>query len=798
MNLAVFLASFCVLAYELAFMRIFSFAQWHNLSSLIITTALMGWGLSGTAVALVRGRLRKSPRAWNGHLQLCLLMLPLSMGLGFIMASGLTFNPYEMSLDLKQVLFFCLYFALMALPFLWGGAVVCIAFVLQPAAPTYFFNLLGSGTGTLAVLGGSFFLHPYDLAGWVGVISIVPALLHAFSTRASAASKIITVLACLTVGAALTIRTPESTWVSQFKPLSAALTLPDARIIHEACSPLSVVQVVEAEGLRSTAGLSLACPFQVPVQKGLFFNGGGMTPVTPYDGSPDNAGYVRWLSSFLPFFAMPDPGAKSALIVGAGGGQSLLQARAAGFKTIHGVEADANVIALMTGPLAEFSGGIYTRPGVQVFHGDARPFIRQAPIPYDLIDISLVDSFNAAASGVFALNENYLYTREALQEFLSRLTPGGILSLTRWITTPPRDNIKLMNTAIAALTHMGVQAPGSHLMAIRSLQTLTLLVSPRPLPKALVDRGKAFARRCLFDLVWAPGIRAQATNRFIRMKEPAYFNAAAALLSKERRQYEIGYPFDITPATDNRPYFYNFFKPAVLDYILKFGPAQVPITEWGYLVLVILLVPVSGVSCLMILVPLVLSGRPARAIRLLPYFALTGLGFFFIEMPMIQKLVKFLGHPAYSISITLAGLLLFSGLGALYSDRLLGRRATRTRRLHIAILAILAATLFFAFGSDALLSLAAAWPLAGKMALVLGMLALPGYFMGIPFPLGLEQVRKSRPELVPLAFGINGFFSVAAILLAALGAVLSGFNWVLAGAAVSYAGAGIAWHGLRQ
>ncbi len=785
-NFAVFFTSFSLLSYQLIFVRIYAHAHWANLSSVIITMALLGFGFSGSLITPFQKRIQARYETFFSG---ALILFPVFLCMGFILSCLLDFNPYEMAMSLDQAGMIFLYFFLMGLPFFWGSAVICIAFLGHGASITYFYNLLGSGAGALAVLAGSFALHPYEMMGGVIVLALVPALAARTGPRPIMAAGSAALL--VMVALALFFSLPGAKKVSQFKSISSALTLPQARIIHEAYSPLSVVQVVAAEGLRTTAGLSLASPFQVPVQQGIFLNSDAMSPITPFSGNVDEIAYVRYLASFLPFDLLDETYRNQVLIVGTGGGESILKALAGGFDQIDGVETDPNVILLMKTRFAAFSGNIYNLENVSISQEQARSVIRQRVNTYDLIELSLVESYNTSASGVHALNETFLYTIESVQDFFLGLKDDGILAFTQWISTPPRDNIKLFNLVITALRQLGIPEVHTHLIAIRSLQTLTLLVCKQPVSDPMILGTKAFARERLFDLVYYPGIRETEVNQFIMLEKPVYYQAIKGLLGHDAPSFVAAYEFDISPPTDNRPYFYNFFKPALIHSIQTYGPAQVPVTEWGYLVLVILLVVVGVISFFLILFPLMVKAGPIQGPEktILAYFALIAVGFFFIEMPLIQKTIQFLGHPSYSLSIVLAGLLIFSGVGSLFSERLFPEK----NRVPLSILIILLITSLFHFGLDWIFSTFISWPLPGRVLVVLMALAPLGFFLGFPFPRGLERVKQTQDSLVAWAFAVNGFFSVISILSATLLAMIFGYPTVFTLAILCYATAGWVW-----
>ncbi|MBC2705790.1 hypothetical protein, partial [Desulfobacula sp.] len=575
----------------------------------------------------------------------------------------------------------------------------------------------------------------------------------------------------------------------QYKAISGALNLPDAQIVHEAYSPLAVVQVVQAKGLRTTAGLSLISPFQVPVQKGIFFNGSSMSPITPFKGKKNDIRYLQHLAPYLPFHVIDKTKRKRVLIIGSGGGESILKSILSGFKYIEALEVDSRVIFLMKNQFGPYSGHIYTRENVTIHNREARSFIKQTSKKYDLIELAMIDAYNTAASGVYALNETYLYTIESIKDYVGHLNDEGLLAISRWVVTPARDNLKIFSMVIEALRQMGMDDIQNHLIAIRSLQTLTLLVSKSPITGKMIDKTKTFAKERLFDLVYYPGISENQVNRFIQLKTPVYHEALQKLFSNDSKDFIEAYDFDIRAATDNRPYFYNFFKPAVIRYIKTYGPSQIPVTEWGYLILLIILLPVLVISFVFIVLPLLITGPKATRMKktIFAYFSLIAAGYFFIEMSMIQKMILFLGHPSYSLSVIIAGLLIFSGIGSLFSTRIF----PESKRIFFSSLCIIFVTGFYLIFMDPIFSFFISFSLGQKVVLTLMMIAPLGFFMGIPFPCALNFLKREDEFSLAWAWGINGFFSVISILLATILAIIFGFKVVMLIAILCYGCAGV-------
>lgn len=780
----IFFTSAAVLGYEITFTRVFSYAQWQNLSPVIITMALLGSGAAGTVVTIAGDSIRKNPAGWLSALA---FMFPLFTAAGFIISAMLPVNPYAIGFSALQVFYIFIYLVLMCLPFLAGSAIVCVSLMEKPPSAAYAVNLFGSGAGGALPLLLSYYMHPYGIMAAVIMVSLVPAIMLAVN-RGSGPSLIAAAFLTVATASALVFSfTPGFRMVSEYKPVSGALNLPGGRVIYESYSPLSVIQVVEAAGLRSTAGLSLASPYQVPVQRQIYFDGDSPSAVTPYSGAAGETAYIRYLSSWLPYYMRQGGG--RALLIGTGGGESILKAMIAGFGSIDAVEINRGVISLMQDELAVYSGNIYNNEKVRVHSAEGRSFARAGMERYDLIDIPMIDAFNSAASGVYALNESYLYTVESFTVFCSRLSPSGILSVTRWITTPPRDSLKIFNTAAGALRAMNIAEPGRHLMAIRSVQTLTVLVSVSPFTGDDIAALKKFCRERLFDVVYYPGMKQGEADRNIKQENGLLFRSFTALIGPGYKDFIRSYEWDISAADDNRPYFYNFFRPAVMGYIMKYGSRQVPVTEWGCLLLLIILVPVMTVSFICILLPLITGGSPVPGSgRTIPYFALIAAGYFFVEMPLIQKMVLFLGSPVFSMGIIISTILVSGGAGSFFS----GSGFSTGRGIRRCILVISAVILAYSFAIDAFFNVLIQYTIQARIVAAILLVGLPAFFMGIPFPAGLSMLRGRHDTAIPFAWGVNGFFSVISIIAASVGAVTAGYKAVLCIAVMFYMLAGFA------
>jgi spermidine synthase len=540
--------------------------------------------------------------------------------------------------------------------------------------------------------------------------------------------------------------------------------------------------------LRQAPGLSLNARTEPPPQLAVFTDADNMTVINKSIGDREQLAYFDQQTSAVSYHLSA---VNRALILGAGTGNDVLQALYHEIPAIDAVELNPQVAGLVTEDFADYAGHIYQQPQVKLHIAEARGFVASSQEQYDVIQIALLDAFGASSAGLHALNESYLYTVEAFTDYISHLTPDGFLSITRWVKLPPRDNLKMFATALQALKQLGVAHPEKHLMLIRSWQTATLLVKKSEITEQNVEQLNQFCESRGFDIAYYPGIKVTQTNRFNILKEPIFFEASTTLASNQGPQYIQQYKFKISPATDDRPYFFNFFKWELLGEFIKLkDQGGLPLIEWGYIVLIATLVQAVIASLVLILLPLMVSRQnriPKDKTTLLSlfYFLCLGLAFLFIEIAFIQKFVLFLHHPLYAIAVILAAFLLFAGMGSYYS-KTLKNRFGYSGSVRFAVIGIVGLAILYIAGLDALFTAFIASAITLKIIVALVIIAPLAFLMGMPFPLALSALSESFPALIPWVWGVNGCASVISAIIAMILAMHFGFTSVIVSALVLY------------
>lgn len=541
---------------------------------------------------------------------------------------------------------------------------------------------------------------------------------------------------------------------------------------------------------RHAPGLSLNTPTDNPKQLAVFTDGDGMTAMSAFGGDPSGLAYLDFTSSALPFHLLEKP---RVLVLGAGGGSDVLQAIYHQAQSVDAVELNPQIAALVDSAHGDFSGRPFSMPGVSLHLAEARSFVAAHPESWDLIQIPLLDSATAASAGVHSLSENHVYTVEALREYHNHLRPGGLLAVTRWLKLPPRDSLKLVATAKQALIENGVGEPKRRIALIRSWNTTTLLIKNGTLTTDEIGAIRRFCNERSFDVAYVPGMDRDTANRFNILPEPYFHDGTTALLRGDG--FTDRYKFDIRPATDDRPYFFDFFKWRSLPEFLSL-PAQggFHLLELGYPILTATLVQAVLIGAALILVPLVFGGDRVPfdrdSLAVVVYFACLGLAFLFVEIAFIQHFTLFLGHPIFAVSVVLVAFLVFAGAGSAVSASLADRMVRIADPLTMVTAAIVALATAYVVGLPPLFREVASLAVSAKIPLSLALIAPLAFLMGLPFPLGLARLSAAKPRLVAWAWGVNGCFSVISAVLAVVLAIHFGFTVVVLVAAVLYLTAG--------
>jgi hypothetical protein len=815
LSAGIFILSTATLAFEVNLSRLYSVAQFYHFAFMIVSVALLGYGASGTFLALSQSLIPgHSFRITPQRLAWLSLASGASILGSFWIMNRIPFDSFSIAWESQHVAILALQYLAMAAPFFFSGMVVgwLLSGSPQTAGQIYAFNLFGSAAGCLLALAIP------ALVGAEGVVTLSSLLcvISAASFASARSHKIhpnpghvssseigrrkvvlglflagIAMLSILDLGARtgiLPLAPPFELSISPYKDLSYALQASDAQTTFQRWNAFSRVDVVSSSSIHSIPALSFRYLQQPPRQDGLFTDASDLSPLLHPQAQTDFSGFIASSAAY-----QLKPGGKT-LILEPKAGIDILAARSQSAGEIIAVEANPLIVAA--------AAHVYQDPKVKTILETGRSYLRRTTDRYDIILFSLTDSYRPVRSGAYSLSEDYRYTVEAFSDALARLQPNGLLVVTRWLQTPPSEFLRIFATATSALERRG-GIPAEQIIALRGYNTGTLLVKNAAFSEGELDRVRRFAQQRAFDLAFAPRIEAQELNRFNVLPEPVYYTAFTSLLEGSSRQaFYHAYEFDIRPATDDRPFFSHFFKWSQAGQVLaELGKTWQPFGGAGYFVILALLALALLCSLILILLPaLVLRRRRIRETDngsdltqpvpiFLAYFALIGLGFLLVEIPLIQRFILYLGHPAYALAAVLFALLLFSGAGSSLSPRLPVRKTLLVLVLYLGSFPLLLPALF-----QYTLNL----ELGLRLGVTLLVLAPAGFLMGSAFPGGVAWLEKwAASEHIPWVWAANGAASVISAVLAALLALSWGFNFVFLLGALCYAGAWLAIRSTR-
>ena len=773
------LLSVATLMFQISYTRVLSVALWHHFVWMVVSIALLGYAASGTLLTVFPGFL---VRDIDRMLAATSALFSASILLSYGALNRIPFDPARLSWDVLQLLYITVYYIILSIPFLLSG--IAIALTIRKAGRrinrVYFSNLVGSALGSILVLPSFGFLTGPGVIVLSSIIAGASAVAFAMNLKGRvlrfvSAWTIALLLFLPLAGTYLPIR------MSPYKSLMVALRYPDARLLGTEWNAFSRVDVVDSGFVRHAPGLSLSYEDPIPEQIGVIIDGDVINAITRYDGNTSSLAFTEALPTALPYRLHDDP---EVLILGAGGGLEVLTALHHGSLSITAVEANPIVVRLVREDYGAFSGYIYQDERVRAIVSEGRSFVRGSQRVYDTIVLPMAHGASVASSGVYALSEDYLYTVDAFRELLGRLSEDGFLCVSTWLLPPPREDVRMVSLAAAALEDLDVINPSEHIAVIRSWGTITLLVGRSPLGGEEISAIRGFCGEMGFDIVYVPGVEASEVNVYNRFPEPIYYRLVQGMLHAEDREaFYRRYLYDISPTTDERPFFFHFFRwDRLLETYESLDRKWQPLIEGGYLV-PLALVQALVLSVVLIMLPI--RARVGRWVegrwRSLSYFFCLGLGYMFVEMATVQRFILLLGHPSYSISVVIFSLLLASGIGSFIS----GRIEPGGPRHKIILLSIGLLTPLYGLASP-LLSQLLGLPVAIRLLAAFLVVAPLGLLMGMPFPLGVGMLKGTREELIPWAWATNGCASVLGSILPTIVALSYGFSTVFLAAGVAY------------
>jgi len=784
-HLAVFGVSFSALAFEVLLARLFAISQWHHLSFMVISIALFGFAASGTVLSLI-GPTRPSEPAGDlrpAKFAVPSLLCSASIIAAFLGLARLPLDYYRLVLEPVQLVYLLAVYLMLILPFFIAGWIVALAYIANPQrpGPIYFASMTGSALGALAPVALVAAVGELAIVGFAALVPLAAALsgVPAVFSRKSAAQRRSWSGAAFILGWGLVCGT--GVWLltpaaesrlpiksSEYKLLSHVLQYPDTRAVESLSGIRGRIERVRSPHLRFAPGLSLKYTDSLPSAEALFIDRD--QPFFLYDlQSAEGSGFARFTLSFSGYDLVGVP--RQALLIMGSGGLAVACARAAEARNIRIVQPDPH--------LADLVGRHY---GLEVVRDSPRALLARTEDAFDVIHI---ESWGASLPGADALYQDHLLTVDGLKQCLLRLTPQGALVVSRKLMLPPSAALRLWSTVRKALLECGQAEPERCIAMLRNWDTFTLLATRGPIQSP--QRVLEFARRLNFDVVYLNGAEPSDANRFNVFDSPYHFDEIQRLEKAIREgtpeEFFSGYLLDVEPRTDLQPFSGSFLKwNRIGDLYRSLGGRPHTLFLAGEIVVAIVFVQALAVAGALLLIPAVAVAKKAGAAGSseMVYFLGIGAGFIFAELLFIYAGTFFLGDPVVSLAVVLTVLLVSSGAGGLWAQRF-GSIGIRPALLAAAAALLLAAATLWGL-SDRLLALPEIWRYAALSLSVM----IPGFAMGVPFPLGMRFLLQG-PLDRSLAWAVNGCASVLASIAAAQIAISAGLQWILCAALLGYA-----------
>jgi len=825
--LAVAMVSAAIIALQIVIMRVFAVGSWAHFGSMVVSLAMMGFGLTSVVMCAANAWFERN---WRGVANVALLLFGPLIIASNLLAQQIPFNAIFLVSDPLQKWRLFANFVLYLLPFLSGAFFLGAVFLRMKAifGRVYFADLAGAGVGGLVVLATLYVFRPDDLI-------VVPLLLwligsvmwfaHQRSTK-----NLIGVAAVAALCFAVQIFLPSylgisKLAVSDYKGVSYARKFPDNQRIYENASPFGYLEVYSSSYLHFAPGLSDNAAFNLPEMPanaylGMYIDGEGPFGIMRNLSDAESA-YFRYLPMVYPYQIKSDP---NTFVVQFGGGISTEVALRYS-KHVTVAESNPAILAAFRNDktLREFSGDVLGNPKLSAIDYDGRLFLANTDQRFDVIDLSLADSAGLSNPGGFAIVEKYAYTREAMTAYMRALAPGGVLSVTLWNKEePPKSILKLYATmADAARSLEPGAAIDDRFYAVSSyLSTTTVLYKRGGFSAEDMTKLHAHSHAMSFDEITYPGFVYDPTQTTATLDayEAGIFGVEATVKAAGPIEPDAGvaananpaepmadptapppdgtdttstatptqlpattlaqlawsslihggwddiahrYVFDARPLTNNHPYFAAYVKPADLTRVTD--RLELFQDEWGYL----LVWATFGIALLAAIVLIafpvafgwrtIFSRYPGQ-FRTILYFACLGLGYIVVEVSLIAKFVLALSNPTISASILITGMLVFSGLGSLVSERYMERARTVMPRIFVAIAALLIA---YSFLLDPVLDRLGSLPYALRLLFSFALIAPPAFLMGFPMSIAMTWLgRLGKDAMFLWAWGINGSFSV--------------------------------------
>ncbi len=763
-----FLIALASLAIQIILVRLLSVITWYHLAFFSISIAMLGMTAGAIQVYVQKERFDGENKI-EAITRAC-LRFALSIPASLIILCVLPIGFYKSVLSLIVIFVATL---ICAWPFYYAGLVITTVLTRfnAPIGRLYASDLIGASAGCLIVLGGLELVDAPSLMLWC---SSIGALAGACFARSRSVRRYIALALLFFVLGILNAQTPYGVRPMFVKEKFQRLS----EQILERWNSFSRVVVYRQQFLPPQLwGGSPVARGENIFFHGMTIDGAAGTAIRSFD-SPKDIEHLRYDITNVGYYLNRRG---KACIIGVGGGKDIQSALFFGHDAVLGIEVNPIFVDLLQNEFREFAG-LANRDDVTFVVDDARSFLSQSREQFSVIQMALIDTWAATGAGAFSLSENALYTVEAWQTFLSRLSEGGIFTVSRWYSAEHiGETGRVLSLGVESLLRLKVKKPADHMALITIGNVSTLLICQQPLSEADINRLRQVCEALQYQIVHVPnGLPT----------EPILRQILSAQSSDQLAEAVVHAELDYSPPTDDNPYFFNMLKLNHLDTALRGQEGVLSGNLRALATLLVLLIVLGVLTVATIGVPLWLAHRPTTLMQTRGfwfgalYFSLIGSAFMFVEIALIQRLNVFTGHPIYSLGILLFTLIASTGMGSFISDHL-----PLTRRPWVYVFPIITAVGVVALNTilHYLLSHMMAEDTATKILMSVLVIFPVGMLMGLFFPTGMRLVQSSYEDETPWFWALNGIMGVLCSALAVFVSIIFGISTNFYIAAVAYA-----------
>lgn len=783
--LALFLTAFSTLALEITLVRLLSVTTWYHLAFFAISTSMLGMTAGATKVFLQPERF--TPGELNLELAKQCFRFAVSVPFTLLLLCIVPMGFYANFMFIPCLLITTL---ACALPFYFAGIVIAVVLTKYrlPIGKLYSSDLIGASLGCLFVLGGLELFDAPSLILLCGGLAAVAGICFASLAGSTSQKRIGIVLTTIL----LLVGLLNSVSSRGIRPLivKGKTIEPADEYWKEAWNSFSRISVKPPQKVQAQLwGPSPKAPTDLLEQYWMIIDGDAGTTVRRFNTLED----IDHLRYDVTNVAYHIRNGGPACIIGIGGGRDLQSALLFGCKPVTGVEINPIFVRLLKKEFSDFAG-LAKHPDVDIVTAEARSYLTHTDKKFDVIQMSLIDTWAATGAGAFSLSENTLYTVEAWSTFLNRLTDNGLFTVSRWHRADDAgETSRVLSLAMATLFQMGAKNPADHIAMVSVGPVSTLILGRNPLSSADIEKIRQTCKEMDFEVTCLPG--QPPTGALL---QSLY---AATSLNELNATADLA-ELNCSPTTDENPYFFNMLRLRNIGSAFTVKGGVIRGNLFATVTLVALMVTLAVVALVTIIVPLLLkrrSGNPVNIPRVTLwsgalYFSLIGAGFMLAEIGLIQRLTVLLSHPMYALGILLFTLIASTGLGSFLSDRL-----PLTKSPWIFVYPVAAAVAILAVGLVLNWAISNLIPAALWIRIVASIVAIfpIGLLLGMFFPTGMKLVQSVSPNEMPWYWALNGVFGVLCSALAVFISIYFGISTNFYIASICYAATVIAQVGLR-